>query len=841
MAPKPVAGPAGADRRVVAGPRQELRSRALRSQALHSTVARRPLAGWPRIAAPLAALLGLAAADPALAQARDTARPAAAEAGTPTSFSIPRQPLAGAIDAFVRVTGWQVGFSSAAAGDFVSPAVEGTMTPGAALQRLLHGSGLVYRMTGPTTATIVSAFAQAPDGGGEAGVVLLDAITVQGEKVARDYFRTYTSIGVVTGQEIQELGIPDLKRSFELLANVRSAPANRGNNGFVIRGLNSEGVTQPTNSAPIISVVIDGAIQNGEATRRGARGVWDVEQIEVLRGPQSTLQGRNSLGGAVLVKTKDPTFTPEAIVEGQVGTDEWKSGAFAVSGAVVPNQVAVRIAGQTFREEKAITYTDPSVASLGRDEFDQIRGKVLVTPEWAPGLTGLFTVSHTRDKPAVTAVTGPDFFARRFDSTNSSVEFRETKVNNYVADLSYEVAPGWTVKSLTAYVDTAAAISTPNGASFQRAEVRDGGDFSQDLRLVFDPAGWAVSGVFGLFGGRFTNDTKSRIDTTAFGFPLLIQDLTLANRTESVAGYADLRFRFAERWTLIAGGRILRDKVSNSTDGVALDFDTFMNVALNQSGTTENTVFLPKGGLAYDLTPDQTLAATINRGYRAGFAEAVAGTGSVNTVAPEFLWSYELAWRSRWLDNRLQLNANVFWYDYTDQQIVVDNPLVRGTSITQNAGKSHVYGAEIEGRARVTDELTMFGSLGLLRTRFDEAVTFSGDFSGNQFPESPTVTAAIGGIWKHHTGFFVAGDVSYTHGYYSAGDPGNDPMRWVGSFTVANARVGWETKHATVSVFVRNLFDEQYLTSISAPSGGVYNEATIGDGRLVGIRLTGRL
>ena len=139
---------------------------------------------------------------------------------------------------------------------------------------------------------------------------------MQGEKVARDYFRTFTSIGVVTGQEINDFTVPDLKRSFDLLGNVRSFPANAGNNGFVIRGLNSEGVTQPTKSAPIISVVVDGAIQNGEATRRGARGVWDVEQIEVLRGPQSTLQGRNSLGGAVLVKTKDPTFTPELILDG---------------------------------------------------------------------------------------------------------------------------------------------------------------------------------------------------------------------------------------------------------------------------------------------------------------------------------------------------------------------------------------------------------------------------------------------------------------------------------------------------------------------------------------------
>jgi iron complex outermembrane receptor protein len=179
---------------------------------------------------------------------------------------------------------------------------------------------------------------------------------------------------------------------------------------------------------------------------------------------------------------------------------------------------------------------------------------------------------------------------------------------------------------------------------------------------------------------------------------------------------------------------------------------------------------------------------------------------------------------------------NVFYYDYRDQQIAVDNPVALGQSFTQNAGTSHLYGAEIEARARPIDSLTLFASVGLLKTKFDEAVTSTGIFTGNEFPEAPAVTAAAGGIWKHESGFFAGADVSYTDGYFSPRDLANDPLRRVSAITLVNARIGYETKHGIVTLFARNLLDRQYLTAIAQG----YSEATIGDGRMFGVRGTMR-
>lgn len=763
------------------------------------------------------------------------------------SFSIPAGPLGGALAAFGRQSGLQVTYNSALADNRRSAGVSGTLAPSDALARILDGSGLSYTFANASTVSIFEM--QAGQAAGDvAGGTLLEPIVVQGEKMPRDLFSTYSSVGVVTGQELEDYNVRDLNQALNRMGNVRALPTGAGNGNFVIRGLNSDGVTQPSRSSPVISVVVDGAMQGVEATRRGSRNTWDVEQVEVLRGPQSTLQGRNSLGGTVLVKTKDPTWTPEFIIDGSVGTEDLLSGAFAFSGPLIEDQLAVRLSGSASRESKGIDYADPSIASLGEDEFQEIRGKILLTPEAIPEFTGLFTISRTHDKPGWGLVSGPDFFDRYYeDSTNSAAEFRDTYVNRYVADLSYELTPDLTIKSVTALTDTSVAINAPLTMSFPREETREGRDLSQDVRLVYDPSDSPLSGVFGVFAGRFSSDIDSHIQTRLlepYGLPLVdYQQLIAKNKTTSVAAYADLRYRFADDWTLMAGGRLLRDKVSSDYRGSVLDpagtlgsgFPVY--ASLDENTATSNTVFLPKVGIAYDFTENQGVALTAAKGYRAGFSEAVAGTTEINEVDPEFLWSYELAYRSKWFDDRLQVNANVFYYDYDNQQILTFNPAFPGQTVTENSAKSHAYGAEIELRYLATSNFEVYSSVGLLRTRFDEGTTSDGlNLNGKEFPESPTLTASLGGIWRHDSGFFAGADISYTDGYYSGGDLANTPDRFVDSFTVVNAQVGYEAKNFTVTAFARNLFDEEYLTSIT--SGGT--QATIGDGRVFGIRATGR-
>ncbi|HIE69125.1 MAG TPA: hypothetical protein EYP98_02615, partial [Planctomycetes bacterium] len=219
--------------------------------------------------------------------------------------------------------------------------------------------------------------------GAGTGTSALPGVVVEGEKVVRTLRDTTTSIGVVTGTQIQEQQIEDLQGALNSQANVLATEGSSGNNGFTIRGLNSEGLTNNQNpsAAPLISVVIDGATQNPEATRRGARGLWDVEQVEVLRGPQTALQARNSLAGSVFVKTKDPTYKWETIIEGTAGGQDLKSGGFVVNAPIVTNQAALRLSGQSFQRNHDISYGDAEDDPLDEDILRTFRGKLLLEPD----------------------------------------------------------------------------------------------------------------------------------------------------------------------------------------------------------------------------------------------------------------------------------------------------------------------------------------------------------------------------------------------------------------------------------------------------------------------------
>lgn len=676
------------------------------------------------------------------------------------------------------------------------------------------------------------AMAQDATSSDEEGGTTLAPIIVTGEKFGRDQFTTFTSVEVFTGGELHDLVKPTLNDALNSAPNIRAFMGGTGNSDVVIRGLSSEGATAPSRSNPVISVVVDGAEQGVEATRRGTRGIWDVEQVEVLRGPQSTLQGRNALAGSVIIKTKDPTYTPEAIFEGLVGTEDYRSGAFAVSAPIVEDELAFRISGQIFRKENDIDYVDPSISDVGKEEFEEIRGKLLWEPAEIPGLRGLFTVSRTHDKPAWALVSGPDFFARRFDDTTA--ERRDTYVNRYIADLSYEFNEDWKIQSITSFVDTDVDINSPQTSTLQpfqliRGDTREGGDFSQDIRLTYGSGESQFSGVFGLFAGRSTFDLDSNIQVVEpFGLSVIpFQQLQAENKSETIALYADTRYEFIDRWTLLAGGRLVHDKVSANYQGSLLDASTFGYVPLTENSSVSNTEFLPKIGLAFELTENQNLAATISKGYRPGYSELIIGTTDINEVKPESLWAYELAYRSKWLEDRLQVNGNVFYYDYTNQQVPIEfDPRFPAQTISLNAAESHSYGAEVEVRYGFDNGLELFGGLGLMKSKFDK-----GDFKGKEFPEAPSVTASFGGIYKHESGFFVGGDVSFTDGYYSKGDVNN--VRALDSFTVVNANAGYEKDNLKITAFAKNLFNEEYLTSISTNG----SQATVGEGRSFGVRI----
>ncbi len=787
--------------------------------------------GGGRLLASLSALLIFQAA-PSTADGSESTAPGVviAQAETSYTFDIEAQPLPQALAEFSSQTGLQVLYTGTAAFDFTTAPLVGTFTTSEALRLLLAGSGLEARFTSANSVTLELSARNLDD-----GPTRLSPIVVEGGKIAREFVDTPASVGVVTGEDIETYGVDDLRDSFNRLGNVRWFEGNRANTGISIRGINSEGVTEPTNNAPVTSIIIDGATQSVESTRRGARGVWDMSQVEVFRGPQSTLQGRGALAGAVILKTNDPTFFWEGQVQGVLAEDDRRDGAFVLSGPLVPDALAFRISGEARRRDLEINYNVPQARELAEDRYRNIRGKLLLEPEAIPELSVLLTASRTFDKPGVRAVNRDEnrSFEDRtfFEAATTAVEQREATNNNYILEGSYEFTDRLLLRSISAIVDSDTEISTPAGFNFQREENRKGEDFTQDLRFEIGDTEDTLSGVIGGFYGHFTLPRESLV--TAGGN--IIQIIDSEDETVSKSLYADLRYRFLPNWSLLAGGRYTNELVKNKREG------RFITTDINIDAEEEFNVFLPKVGLAYDITESQSIAVTAQRGYRSGFTSDTAG--EINAVDPEFLWSYELAYRAQSDEGRWDFGATGFYYDYTDQQITVTENIATPaqTSRVENAGSSFAFGAELQGRYGFDFGMDIYGSLGLLKTEFDDLrLSDDEDLSGNEFPEAPAVTASFGASYRHHSGFFAAGDFNFTDSFFSTGSIENDDQLKVDSFWEVNLRAGYETDFGSITFFVDNVFDRDYITSLNNNSNldAPPTEATIADGRKFGVEVT---
>ena len=754
-----------------------------------------------------------------------------AQAETSYTFEIEAQPLPQALVEFSSLTGLQVLYTEAAAFNFTTAPLVGTFTASEALRLLLAGSGLEARFTSADSVTLELL----PTQGSEDGPTRLSPIVIEGGKIAREFIDTPASVGVVTGEDIETYGVDDLRDAFNRLGNVRWFEGNRGNAGVAIRGLSSEGVTEPTNNNPLTSIIIDGATQTVESTRRGARGVWDIGQVEVFRGPQSTLQGRNSLAGSVILRTNDPTFFWEGQAQGILAQDDRRDGAFVLSGPLIPDALAFRVSGEARRRDLEINYNVKENRELAEDRYRNIRGKLLLEPEGIPELSVLVTASRTFDKPGVRAVNGDDFKDREFlAAATTAVEQREATNNNYILEASYEFTDSILLRSISAIVDSDLEISTPSGFFFQREENRRGKDFTQDLRLEVGDTEDTLSGVIGVFYGDFTLPRESLVTAGGTTFQRVDSD----NKFENKSIYADLRYRFLPDWSLLAGGRYTNELVTNKSEGEFLFSDFSIDAQ------EEFHVFLPKAGLVYDITDNQSIAVTAQQGYRSGFTSDVGG--ELNRVDPEFLWSYELAYRAQSDEGRWDFGATGFYYDYKDQQIaVVENAGTPAfTSSVVNAGGSFAFGAELQGRYGFDFGMDIYGSLGLLKTEFDDLKLSDDevdDLSGNEFPEAPAVTASFGASYRHHSGFFAAGDFNFTDSFFSIGSIRNDEQVKVDSFWEVNLRAGYEMEFGSIAFFVDNVFDKDYITSLSNNNPVISTpptEATIGDGRKFGVELT---
>lgn len=782
--------------------------------------------------------VGLTGAEPARAQT---------QAQSTRSFDIPAGSLGAAIARLGRQAEVMVTVDPVLIRGRRTDGLRGSFTPEQAFSRLLANSDLIARYDGKGGFSVIAArgarsrpVAVRPPRRAAASPVSSNAETAQPDDIIIVYGARETatldkvasSVGVVTSRNIEDGQIRNTQEAFRRLGNVMDSAFT--NSGFVIRGISSEGFTPA--GAPTGSLYVDGVLQTRYGARFGARNLWDTEQVEVYRGPQSTLSGRAASAGAIYIKTKDPTFEREAELSGLIGNRDLRGGAFTVNMPVLDDQISVRVAGVYQVQDTDVHY--PRYANYNYlDDFrtelsGTIRAKVLLTPSEMPDTRAVVSYSYSDDRPNERLIFQNSDFTlddRRGDGYNFSgilldsfAEYREIKVHNVGLEITHDFSDRLRLTSQTGFTSgktrrlsvDAGEPGVPDG---MRGIVIDE-MVSQELRLNYKGDRWTW--VAGVFGSSQKFDSALNLVSTPFFTSL---DEIFIRKTNNVALFGEVTYEFIPTWHLTVGGRL--DHLEEETTEISDSIFVGAPQLFGNHNKFDETNAVPRIGITKDLSAQHRIGFTYSEGFRTGGFFLDRDTGDNVYYGPEAARNYELFYKGQMLDRRLTLNANIFFTEYSDQQVEIAPDSSRpGYTITVNAASSRSWGFEIEPTLMLARNFSLFASLGYLNTKFKAFDTAAfGDMSGERFPDAPELSLAFGGRYAFENGLFLGGDAKYTTAYtarFGEGAPDE-----IASRIIVNAQAGFKRGNWEIAAFAENLLNRKYLTFADRDAASIYGQA----------------
>jgi len=558
----------------------------------------------------------------------------------------------------------------------------------------------------------------------------LEEVMVTAQRRAERAQDVTVSLSVASAEDLENAGITNLRDLSAMVPGLNytaTGPFSQPN----IRGVFTT-FTQPGSDSPV-GVYVDGLYQPNQSGT--AFELPDVQSIEVLKGPQGTLFGRNATGGAIVVRTMEPSFTPTGKIsvkdgvyfgDGKVKTANEVSVNGFVSGPLVGDVLAGSLAG--YHRDNAGYLTDMLTGKrAGEQEAFLVRGKLLYQPADALRFTLSGTYSDSEDHAAtsmralnnmsVGALYGDAVVPRPGNPWEVASELNDsvgtvkskTKTGSLVAE--FDIGAAGTLTSISGYteVDTtfwqevdgtysptcaAAYIClTPYVVFYGPSKT-----FQQELVFASEKRG-AASFVAGLLYYTDEHDYASSVAPTLDSngnFPLSDRGIFWVDstaKTKAYAGFGEVTYDFTDRLTAIAGLRYSWEEKSARGS-------LYSTPAADLGNSPDWDAWTPRLSLRYALTGDTNVYATYSEGFKSGVIESVSGTGDI--ADPEELRAYEVGVKTA--TSRFGGSLAAFYYDYTDMQVQYFDELVTRIS---NAAKAEIYGLDLEGQFLVTDSLNL--------------------------------------------------------------------------------------------------------------------------------------
>ncbi|WP_404326856.1 TonB-dependent receptor [Aerophototrophica crusticola] len=676
----------------------------------------------------------------------------------------------------------------------------------------------------------------------------VEEIVVTARQRAEDPQRTPLSLTVLGPEAIERAQVDSIADiATRAPGLVVSDPFGRFNPAPAIRGLTQPGVGEE----PSVGFFLDGVYVSGRSSIN--LFLDDVERIEVLKGPQNALFGRNTFGGAVNLVTRKPGDAVEGQVAGAIGNKGRKEFSASVGGPLVAGKLAARASfalddydgfyrnalagGPEIGAEKSTaaaltlraTPTDRLEAllrvSYAEDRDGQPKGWWLQTNCQqrlnAAGVpAGAFTQycgEIPEDVP--TQAANAEHFGFRRDAWRTALT------------VNYDLGPA-TLTSISAANFETNEFNRDNdysAALIARAgQLTDRHDWSQELRLVSNDDGEPLSWIAGASRYRFDNETERRDFDYVESRVRPGGGTRTAEVTDSWAVYGSLSYRLPLDLTATADLRWQRDEKRFATTALP-------NVGLSD----EWTMWTPRFALSWQATDDALLYASAAKGAKSGGFSTMANIlPTERSFDPETNWTYEVGAKTQWLGGRVTANAALFWIDWTDQQVVAvsSGPFTNNNFYTANAAQSRSRGLELELAAAPVEGLDLRAAYTFVDAEFRDyrdtdyfnipAFAPDGDISGLALPRqsrhqivaSGQYTAALAAGWDG----FLGGEWLWQSRQYTE----NSNLSWIPADGKVNAWVGLEQGGARFTLRVRNLFDDR-----SAPVAIRFNEPVVVAGR----------
>ena len=674
----------------------------------------------------------------------------------------------------------------------------------------------------------------------------LEEIMITAQRRSTSLQTTAAAISTLSSTDMKARGIEDIEDLGQFNASMDVA-IYQGEAQIYIRGIGYSGIIGGTDSSTALH--LDGVYLSRSSAAVPA--FFDVARVEVVRGPQGTLYGRNATGGSVNVISKAPTdeFTAEA--SASYGNYNSYKLFGAVSGPL-SDTVKFRLAAQMEDRDGYTTLVRPGQDPLGlgdvlgeaenKDDF-MARLTVQIDPseDFSITLTGDYYKAD--DAASVWIYQNRGFatnpFFQQYLAERGGVlpeEFSRT----FVSDLEHFNKPeiwgltgkaAWSLgdyalTSITAYKKTNPLnrndLDATGAFGVDQLREEDHRQFSQEVQIS-SPTGKKLDWILGLYYFTEDNDVRNEyflpfVDEQ-FGLPsdddCCLLKLNGTAETKAFATFGEATYDLSDQLELVVGARYSWEERGGEN---AVVLESFPAPVLDNVATLEDVSwnsFTPKFGLNYTVNDDVFLYVSASRGFKSGGYNI----GSYQNVPfePEKIWSYEAGLKADLLDNRLRLNSAIFYYDYSDLQI---QDVEGNNTIVRNAASAEIKGFEIEGTGFLTNALQLDFGFAWLDSKFTDLLIVDPkrpelgllDLEGNVLPRAPEIKFNIGLQYtlplESGASVTIRGDYAWQDEVFFSAF--NVSQLRQGSYGWGKAKISYQNPDETwdISAFIDNIGDE---------------------------------